>query len=194
MAKPLPLDEQIKSAAMLAVRARVHCGLWWTTASAAGRALFHDALDEHWGAWRFVEHAQFLAFMVTTHNLYGDRRGTIRFKELSRQLGGVAADLVAEAQPLADKVRHFRDELFAHRTDKLSYGEVFKRGSISGNEMIRLADLSVTIAAAMLEARGLPAQPADDLSVGEMARILAALQRQYEGDEQARRESPDQPG
>jgi len=91
-------------------------------------------------------------------------------------------------------VRHFRDGLFAHRTDKLSYGEVFKRGSISGNEMIRLADLSITIAAAMLEARGLPAQPADDLSVGEMARILAALQRQYEGDEQARRESPDQAG
>lgn len=194
MAKPLPLDEQIESAAMLAVRARVHCGLWWTTASAAGRALFHEALDEHWEAWRFVEHAQFIAFMVTIHNLFGDRRGTIRFKELSRQLGGVAVDLIADAQPLADKVRHFRDELFAHRTDKLSYRDVFKRGSISGNDMIHLADAGVTIAATMLEARGLAAQPADDLSVSEMARILAALQRHYEGDMQARREGPDQPG
>lgn len=109
-------------------------------------------------------------------------------------MGGVAVDLIADAQPLAGKVRHFRDELFARRTDKLSYGEVSKCGSISGNDMLHLADAGVTIAAAMLEARGLPAQPVDDLSVGEMARILAALQRHYGGDEQARRESPDQPG
>jgi hypothetical protein len=193
VAKQLPIDDQITSAAKLAVRARVHCGLWWTTASAEGRVLFHEALDEHWGAWRFVEHAQLVAFMVTIHNLYDDRSGTIRFKELSRQLGGVATDLIAEAQPLADKVRHFRNELFAHRTDKLSYAEVFKRGNISGNDMIRLAEMGVAIAATMLEARGLPAQPADDLSIAEMARILATLQRHYEVDTPARQDSLDQP-
>lgn len=186
MAKPLPLDEQIKSAAMLAVRARVHCGLWWTTASAAGRMRFHEALDEHWEAWRFVEHAQFIAFMVTTHNLFGDRKGTIRFKELSRQLDGVAANLIADAQPLADKVRHFRDELFAHRTDKLSYREVFARGSISGNDMICLADMGVAIGAIMLKARGLPSEPADQHSVREMARILTLLQRHYDVSAQER--------
>lgn len=81
--------------------------------------------------------------MVTSHNLFGDRKGTIRFKELSRELGGIAANQIAEAQPLADQVRHFRDELFAHRTDKLSYAEVFKRSDISGNDMIRLADAAV---------------------------------------------------
>ena len=118
--------------------------------------------------------------MVTIHNLFGDRRGTIRFKDLSRELGGVAANQITEAKPFADKVRPFRDELFAHRSDKLSYAEVFKRGNISGNDMIRLADMAVAIAATMLEARGLPSQPVDDLSIAEMARILTALQHHYE--------------
>ncbi len=180
MAKPLPLDDQIVRAAKLAVRARVHCGLWWTTASAAGRSLFHEALDEHWGAWRFVEHAQFIAFMVTTHSLFGDRHGTIRFKRLSKQLDGIASGLIAEAEPITLKVRQFRDQLFAHRSDKLSYSEVFDRAAITGNEMIRLADLSVQIASQMLEARQLPEQPADDISVEEFGRILAVLQRHYE--------------
>ena len=182
MAKQLSLDEQIISAAKLAVRARVHCGLWWTTASAAGRSLFHDALDEDWAAWRFVEHAQFVAFMVTTHNLYGDRRGTIRFKILSAKLDRVASDLISEATPIAAKVRQFRDQLFAHRSDKLPYDEIFRRAEITANQMTHLAELSVEIAANMLEARGLPEHPADDVSIEALGRILAKLQRQYDAE------------
>ncbi|HWK36636.1 hypothetical protein [Sphingomonas sp.] len=183
MAKPLDLDEQITSAAKLAVRARVHCGLWWSTASAAGRALFHEALDEHWNAWRFIEHAQFVAFMVTIHNLFGDRHGTIRFKKLSAELGDVAADQIAEAEPMASKVRQFRDQLFAHRSNKLTYAQVFERADITGNEMIQLADAAVKIATAMLDARGLPKQPADDSPIEDFAEVLATLQRHYEATE-----------
>lgn len=182
MTKALPLDDRINSAAMLAGRARVHCGLWWTTASAAGRAHFHEALEEHWEAWRFVEHAQFLAFMVTIHNLFGDRNGTIRFKQLSKELGGIAADQIAEAELLAAKVRHFRDQLFAHRSDKLTYAEVFKRADITGNDMMRLADLAIAISATMLQARGLPEQIASDLPASEMSRIFAILQRYHEAE------------
>ena len=180
MAKTLPLDDQLTGAAKLAVRARVHCGLWWATASAAGRSLFHEALDEHWGAWRFVEHANFIAFVVTTHNLFGDRHGTIRFKHLSKQMGGVASEFLSEAKPIAIKVGQFRDQLFAHRSDKLTYSEVFKRAEMTGNDMIRIADLSVQIAAKMLHERGLPDLPTDEHSVEEFGRILATLQRHYD--------------
>lgn len=180
MAKPLPLDERIMSAAKLAVRARIHCDLWWSTASADNRVRFHDALDEHWEAWRFIEHAQFIAFMVTIYNLFGDRHGTIRFKKLSEELGGIAAEQIKEAESLAEKVRCFRDQLFAHRSDKLGYAQVFERAAITRDEMIRLAEAAVRISAAMLEARSLPEQPANDLPIKAIARILDTLQRDYE--------------
>lgn len=164
MAVSVPLDEKIRIAGDLSIRARIFFDIWWFYESADTRRKVSGTMNEYSEFFRFDSHAHFAAFVVHVAMLFEKRHDTVnlsslvREAEASRSFPAVtvaqAEQLLSHARPLVEKVAILRSNLFAHRSNSLSYADAFRKASVSADELRDLTDRSLTIVNLLLGARG----------------------------------------
>jgi hypothetical protein len=173
MSAPLPLDERLEVAAQLIKRARIFYDIWWFYEGADTRPALLDTMDEYSEFFRFDSHAHFVAFVVYLAGLLETRSDTVNLRALlqeAKDSGVVAPDEIAKAEAalswacgLVPKVAILRNNLFSHRSAKLSYKEVFEKASITPNQLRDLTDAGLRVTNILLTARGLQERSFHDL-------------------------------
>lgn len=185
MGMPLPMDERITLSAQLIKRARVFYDIWWFYEGADTRPLIRDTMDRYSEFFRFDTHAHFVSMVVHLAGLFENRRDTINFTALIREAAASelfpsetlaqAQDVIKEIQNLPSKLAILRSNLFAHRSDSLSYTEAFQKADVTPNQLRDLIGAGLRIANILLLARRLPEQFFDELSREDAERLLHDL-------------------
>ncbi len=177
----LAIEQQIDTASRMALRAHVHFDLWWLTASQEGRSR-HPAIGEHWEHLRFLQHGQLAGVVGEIHALLDDDKRTICLpailRELERQrhiqLPEVARNLKA-ARPAFRKLQLLRNNVFAHRTAKKTYEDMFKDANIRIDQLKALIALCIGLTNELLGAIGEPFRDPSPLPGEHYAKMLDQL-------------------
>ena len=182
MTQKLPIDERIMAAARMAMRASVHYDLWWITASTAGRKQY-SAIEVHWEHLRFLQHGQLVSCVGEVHALLDNDRRTISLPVLTDELRrkhGLhvvsAEEKLADIRPLFTKIRLLRNNVFAHRTARKSYDDMFTDAQLKPEQIQAMIQTCIDVANDLLIAIGGPqidASPSPSESYGAMLAKLS---------------------
>lgn len=161
---PLPFDTRVDRAGHLIVLARRFYDIWWTYIGAETRPSIIDAMNDFPDFFRFDEHANFVSLVTHLASIFERRNDTINFETLITEAEDeklVSTEHIAKARSalssvaeLRPKVAILRSNLFAHRSNSLSYSEAFRKAAFTPNNMRDLTIAGLEIANALLTGRG----------------------------------------
>ena len=185
MAQHLPLDDRIRTASELLKRARIFFDVWWLYEGQATRSGILDAMNEFPDYFRFDSHAQFVAHIVHMAMLYEGRGDTTNLyalkKELIARLDAKALasldQLFANAQPIEKKVRILRNNVFAHRSARITYDDVFKMAKVTPDQLRELTQISQSIVNVFLATVGHADLEFQTFPVEQLKRLLKDIDR-----------------
>jgi hypothetical protein len=186
---PLPLDHRLERAAQLVIRSRKFFDVWSFLEDAKGYTATHEVMDAHFSEFFVVTiHAHFVAFVVHMAALFEKRQDTINLRRLINEMKATAMlpskaaaeidALLAEAEPLAKKVIILRNNLFAHRSEFVSYTSAFEIASVTADDLLHLTELALKIANQLLYAKNLPDQSFNPGARENAEALLEALLRE----------------
>lgn len=181
MAAALPLKEQIEAASRMALRCHTHLALWRVTAMAQGRERHRVVLDDHWEHLRFLQHGQLVTALLELHSLLDAHESTINLPHLvaalEEQKGSLPLlrDALASTRNQFAKVRLLRNSVFAHRTRKKSYNDVFTSAAITPDRLQELVVTCIKIANELRVEIGLVDEAPSPLPVEYYERMLRQL-------------------
>ena len=163
MPNPLPIDERLETAAQLVLRTRIFYDIWRFFEGEVTRPAILDTMRCYAEFFRFDPHAHFVAFVVHIAALFEKpQKSTINLPRLAKESGLNSAQdateidaLLRKAKPLASKATILRNNLFAHRSDTLSYSDAFKKADVTPNELRDLTEIALKIVNRLLTMRGL---------------------------------------
>lgn len=168
---PLALEAQLLVAGRAAARARTHLDLWAVTGEFESRDRLLEPIEEFWEPLRFVEHAQLVAYCVTICAIYDKSKGTIRLTQICKNLGH--EHKLEPLLPGLEKVKHLRDNIFAHRNISTSWETAFNEAAITPNIMRSLAEGTLDVINFLLEQCGRYPIPYSNIAREEFKRLLA---------------------
>jgi AbiU2 len=191
MRSPLPIKNRVDRAVQLVLRARIFFDIWFYFEAKQTRSTIFETMCEYNEFFRFMPHANQVAFVVTTVALFDKRADTISLPNLARemtrngQLSGVdvteVSRLLMSAKPLESKVTILRHKAFAHRSAHTSFDDVFKEASITADQMRQLTEIALRIANKLAEACGASVGFFNELPREDAARMMLALQESQHG-------------
>ena len=147
----------------LVLRARSHFDIWWVYQGANTRPLYLDTMNRYRHFFRFDEHANFVAAVTYLCQIGEVRPDTLNLSSLITQgrAEGIpiqsieqAAKTLASVQVLWKRVVILRSNLFVHRSATLSYGQAFKKASVTPNHLRELAECELAVVNCLTEASG----------------------------------------
>lgn len=160
----MPIDERIERAAQLVLRTRCFFDIWIYYEGKETRPAIIDTMQNFSEFFRFDTHANFVAFIVHIYALFETRKDTINLPRLVKEMkankllptkeAAEVDSLVRGAMPLTSKVTILRNNLFGHRTAKMTYADVFKSAKVTANQLRELTDIALKVVNRMLRARG----------------------------------------
>jgi hypothetical protein len=181
----LPLDQRLDLIGQHIVRARLFLGLWFYFEGRNSRRKIFETMDEYSEFFIFTPHAYLVAYVIYTAGVFDKDPKTISLPHLVRevkaagQLKGEAAEAVAallvKAKPLAGKVLILRNNVFAHRSARISYNDVFKMADVTHAQHLDLTDMALEIANCLRQARGLPDEVFREFARKDAEEIMTAL-------------------
>jgi len=184
----LPISSQFREdadlAGHLAVRARVFLDIWWVYEGATTRGKYLATMNRFSEFYRFDPHAHFVAMVMYLSQLFELRGDTLNLPSLLENAPSAkVATPVAEqgrsileaVKPLVAKVMILRSNLFAHRSAKLSYAEVFDLAKVTADQLRELSDAALRIANLLGDAAGVGEKIVHDLSPAHAEAVLKAL-------------------
>jgi AbiU2 len=185
--QPLPLDQRLERLGQHIVRARLFLDLWFYFEGPDTRPRIFEIMEEFNEFFRFMPHAYFVAYVIYIAGVFDKRRGTISLWSLvpevkkegriDSQNAATLDALLVEAKALADKVAILRHEAFAHRSESITYDDVFKKAGITPNQLRDLTDIALKIGNSLLLSRGLRDQYFTDLPREAAEAMMNALHR-----------------
>jgi hypothetical protein len=176
--------DDVDLAGHLAVRARVFLDIWWVYEGEPTRKKYLATMNRFSEFYRFDPHAHFVAMVMYLSQLFEPRGDTLNFPSLLKSAPSAeVATSVTEhglsildaANPLVSKVMILRSNLFAHRSAKLSYAEVFELAKVTADELRELSDAALRIANVLGEAAGACEKIVHVLSPAHTEGVLKAL-------------------
>ena len=183
--QPLPLDQRLERIGQHILRARLFLDLWFYFEGPDTRPKIFKIMEEFNEFFRFTPHAYFLAYVIYIAGAFDKRRGTISLWFLVPEVkkeGGINSQsaatidaLLAEAKALADRVGILRHEAFAHRSESVTYDDVFKKAGITPNQLRDLTDIALKIVNSLLLSRGLRDQYFTDIPREDAEAMMNAL-------------------
>ena len=156
-------------------------GLWRLTAGVEGRKQHNEVLNDHWEHLRFLEHGQLFTAVVELHSLLDADKVTINLPHLVQALEDLKGPrpllrkALADTHPVFERLRILRNAVYAHRTKKKSYADVFKAAEITPDQLQELVLTCVKISNELREEVGLEAQAPTSLPVEAYHRMLEQL-------------------
>jgi hypothetical protein len=183
--QPLSLNQRLALIGQHIVRARLFLDLWFYFEERGSRRQIIETVQEYNEFFRFTSHAYLVGYVIYVAGVFDKTRGTISFRHLvgevkeGGQLKGqdaAAVDaLLVEAEPVIDKVTTLRHEAFAHRSERISYDDVFKMAAVTPKQLRDLTDTALKIANRLLVARGLSEQDFTGLPQEDAEAMMTAL-------------------
>jgi len=187
MASPLPIDVRLEAAAQLVLRSRIFYDIWAYFEGADTRLAIIDTMRIYNEFFRFAPHAHFVAFIVQTAALFDRHKGTISLPHLlqemktddliSAQDAAVVDSLISQAKPFTRSIAILRNKAFAHRSDDISYDDVFKMAAVTARQLRELTETALNIANCLLVARGRSEKFFNELPQNDAEATLKALGR-----------------
>jgi hypothetical protein len=181
MPNAIPFGEQITSAGRMALRCHAHLALWRITAGVEGRARHREVLDEYWEHIRFLERGQLFTALIELHSLLDANPATINLPHLTDALEAehgqqtLIRRALAEIETYFAKLRILRNGVYAHRTKRKTYADMFKHAAITPDQLQDLVVTAIKITNAMREAIGLAAEAPTQLPEEHYVRMLTQL-------------------
>lgn len=183
---PLPIKNRVDRAVQLVLRARIFFDIWFYFEAKQTRSAILETMCEYSEFFRFMPHANQVAFVVTIAALFDKRADTISLPHLARemtrngQLSGVdlieVNRLLMNAKSLESKVTILRHKAFAHRSAHTSFDDVFREASVTADQMRELTVIALRVANKLAEACGVSVGFFNELPREDAARMMLALQ------------------
>jgi hypothetical protein len=186
MKKPLPLKDRLDRVAQHVIRAKLFLELWFYFESEDTRPQIIETMRDYNEFFRFAPHAYLVAYIIYIAGAFDTRRGTISLAHLVPEMKAAGHlreqeeakvdALMAEAEPIANKVRTLRHRAFAHKDAHISYNDVFELAAVKPVQLRELAEVALKIANRLLLAHGLQDQYFTELprqAAEEMMKALA---------------------
>jgi hypothetical protein len=185
MSKLLSIDERIERAGQLVVRTRCFYDIWIYYEGEETRPAIIDTMQCFSEFFRFDSHANFVAFIVHVYALFEKRKDTINLPRLVKEMkddkllpakyASEVDSLINGAASLTSKVTIIRNNLFGHRTAKMSYEDVFETAKVTANQLRELTDIALKIVNRMLGARGYQTKLFNPLVTSQTKAMFQAL-------------------
>src|SRR5438552_409769 len=149
--------------AQLILRARAHYDVWWIYEGADTRPDHTDVLNQYVEFFRFDSHAHLVSMVMYLSQLLESRPDTLNLPTVVKEAAdaGVNAAAVdkaktalAQSAHISSKVAILRNNLFGHRSAKISYQEVFEKAAVTPNQLRDFTVLGLEVVNPLLEARG----------------------------------------
>lgn len=128
--------------------------IWWVY-EGKGREQYLDVMNQYLMFFRESIHAHFVALIIALYRLFEPRKDTCNFPELiklferekiidTKTRKYIEPDY-QKAQCLWKKVAILRNNIYAHRKNKMSYKEIYAKAKITPNQIRDLIALSKKI-------------------------------------------------
>ena len=179
-----PLNDRLKIAGDLVVRAQIFFDCWGYYESAETQPAILETMNDYSEFFRFDSHAHFVSMVMYVGSLYDKRRDTITLGRLAKETAALKPSKVSNlplvalgaAEAKAAKLVLIRHNLFAHRSASISYADAFREADITANEIRTLLSLSFEVVNALLSANDLPEAVPHKLSQSDLMRLLRKLE------------------
>lgn len=165
MPEETPLDDRIRTAGQLVIRARIYYDLWYFYAEHENRQTIIETMREYSEFFRFDEYAHRFTFVVLMATLFDHDKKTISFPNLLRDIkkdGTISSEdtaiidsLINTARPLVKKVAILRNKAYAHRNAEISVDEAHIQAGVTPNQFRELTEIALQIVNQLLKARKL---------------------------------------
>ena len=181
MPSALPLKEQITSAGRMALRCHAHLSLWRLTAGVEGRARHREVLEDHWEHMRFLEHGQLFTAVIELHSLLDANPATVNLPHLTDGLEAehgpqpLIRTALGEVEHTFAKLRILRNGVYAHRTKRTTYADMFSKAALTPGQLQELVVIAIKITNELRVAIGLEAEGPSQLPVDFYERMLLQL-------------------
>jgi hypothetical protein len=179
-----PLDWRLDRVGQHIVRARLFLDLWYYFEEHKSRQNIIETMREFNEFFRFTPHAYFASFVVYIAGVFETRSDTINLPALIKEMktSGVlsiercAVDcLMEKAKPLAKKATILRHKAIAHRTNEMSYDDVFRLAGVRPDELRVLTDIALDIANRLLASSNLKQRDFTHLPIKAAEQMMVAL-------------------
>ena len=164
MKPPLPLDDRLDRVTQHIIRARLFLDLWFYFEGENTRSRIIETMQDYSEFFRFTPHAYLVSYVIYMAGAFDASQGTISLKHLVSEVmsSGPLNDedvvsvrtLMAEADPIVNKLRTLRHKAFAHKDAHISYNNVFKIAAITPDQLRELTEIALKVAERLLLARG----------------------------------------
>jgi len=135
--------------------AKLNHEIWWVYKEKSSHMRFVDVLKKYPRYFETSLHAHFVAMIISLYRLYEPRKDTMNLPQLGRllkkhstlstqEIRTMESD-IKSIKPLCQKVSIFRNNIFAHRSNKLDDDNVWKKASVTPSQFKKLIDDSKVI-------------------------------------------------
>jgi hypothetical protein len=178
--RDLPFKEKVEIASRLAISARVFFDVWWCYEGPTRKGIF-EKLDVFPTFFEHDSHANFVSFVAHLAALFENRSATINIESLLGEAGsqGLAGETLKElksklfnAKDVSKKVIILRSNLFAHRSSKLTYEEVFDLAEINRDQISELMQTSFEILEPLANHCSVQAPFINDIAVEDLKGLI----------------------
>lgn len=119
--------------------------IWWTYVEKESRAKYVDAMNRYSLFFQTSIHAHFVSLVIALYRLYETNARTVNVPRLlgiikekhpfSAKTEQAVEELAGKVQPLFQKVAILRNNVFGHRSAKLSTREAFAKAGITPDQL-----------------------------------------------------------
>lgn len=165
----------------MALRCHAHLSLWRLTAGVEGRTRHRQVLENHWEHMRFLEHGQLFTAVIELHSLLDANPATINLPHLTDAAEAkfgpwpLIRRALTDLEPTFAKLRILRNGVYAHRTKRKAYADMFKQAAITPDQLHELVVAAIRISNELREIIGLEAENPSPLPAEFYERMLLKL-------------------
>jgi len=144
------IEKNVRELQHAIVVAKLNYEIWWVYKEKNSRKRFVDILNDYPLYFQTSLHAHFVAMIISLYRLYETRKDTMNLPQLVRllrkhntlsiqEIKSMESD-IKSMRPLWQKVSILRNNMFAHRSNKLDDDDVWKKASVTPNQFKKLID------------------------------------------------------
>lgn len=169
----------------IAIRSRIFYDIWWFYEGKRTRPKILKTMNCYSEFFRFDSYAHFFSLVVNIVGLFEHRKDTINFNQLlneGTQQKLIKTETINKIQIILQslsknikKAQILRHNLFAHRSNSLSFREAFKKAAISSNDLSDLIKNALKIANLLLLELESPEKVFHDLTKEDLKKLLTDL-------------------
>lgn len=178
------INKYLKDLQQTVIAAERNYEIWWTYKEKESRKKYIDTMNLYSFFFETSIHAHFVALVIAVYRLFDTCHSTINIRALIDLVKKhniipqpdikTIETFYQQAEPIWRKVKILRHKVFAHRSNKLSAKEAFKRAQINANELKNLIDTTKSILNKITKILGGSDIPHTEVS-GDIVRLLDDL-------------------